>query len=172
MKPGNVFWHWHVENFKSPPCAEIIREYREIANEIKEETGTEPVHFLNWMESISNIVEPLPTGILSRDVDDNIFVGCALAANAKYIVSRDADLLALGKPFGIETCSRANFSGGFPAVNSNPLRASDSIRIFLQPFLNFALPLRFVIPVIFFQIQFQQVLGVFRFRMTGRERHF
>lgn len=95
--------------FQIAACPEIIREYREIADKIKEETGTEPVHFLNRVESISNIVEPLPTGKLSRDVDDNIFVGCALAANAKSIVSRDADLLALEKPFGIEILQPREF---------------------------------------------------------------
>jgi predicted nucleic acid-binding protein len=30
-----------------------------------------------------------------------MFVACALASRAKYLITRDSDLLSLGKPFGI-----------------------------------------------------------------------
>jgi predicted nucleic acid-binding protein len=35
-------------------------------------------------------------------VKDDPYLACALAAGAKVIVSRDDDLLALEKPFGIQ----------------------------------------------------------------------
>lgn len=38
----------------------------------------------------------------SRDPDDDPFLACALACGGKMIVSKDADLLELEKPFGIE----------------------------------------------------------------------
>jgi predicted nucleic acid-binding protein len=37
------------------------------------------------------------------------FLSCALAARAKYLITRDDDLLALGKPFGIETITPPRF---------------------------------------------------------------
>ena len=36
-----------------------------------------------------------------RDTNDDQFIACALAAQADAIVTRDNDLLSLGKPFGI-----------------------------------------------------------------------
>ncbi|MCI0537300.1 MAG: putative toxin-antitoxin system toxin component, PIN family [Verrucomicrobiales bacterium] len=36
-----------------------------------------------------------------RDAHDDQFIACALAAQADAIVTRDKDLLSLGKPFGI-----------------------------------------------------------------------
>ena len=37
----------------------------------------------------------------SRDLKDAPYLACALAARATFIVTRDADLLDLEKPFGI-----------------------------------------------------------------------
>lgn len=49
------------------------------------------------------LVEPAPLGKpRSRDVKDDPYLACALAAGAKVIVSRDEDLLVLQKPFGIQ----------------------------------------------------------------------
>ena len=48
-------------------------------------------------------VEPAPVGKQrSRDAQDDPYLACALAARAKFIVSRDDDLLTLEKPFGIQ----------------------------------------------------------------------
>jgi predicted nucleic acid-binding protein len=46
-----------------------------------------------------NAVLPTPR---SRDVKDDPYLSCALAAEAKMIVTRDDDLLTLVKPFGIQ----------------------------------------------------------------------
>ncbi len=48
------------------------------------------------------MVDPAPLGKQrSRDAKDDPYLACALAAEAKIIVSRDEDLLVLEKPFGI-----------------------------------------------------------------------
>ena len=36
-----------------------------------------------------------------RDPDDDMIIGCAIAADADYLVSRDKDLLSLGSHEGI-----------------------------------------------------------------------
>lgn len=87
----------------------ILAEYRGIAAEVKIKIGTEPMEFLDWMENKAESVDPLPIEKLSRDADDNIFVGCALASGAKFIVTRDKDLLDLEKPFGIEVVQPREF---------------------------------------------------------------
>ncbi|HTV43375.1 MAG TPA: putative toxin-antitoxin system toxin component, PIN family [Candidatus Sulfotelmatobacter sp.] len=58
---------------------------------------------LNWYQNRVKRVEPAPLGKQrSRDVKDDPYLACAIAAGAKVIVTRDEDLLVLGKPFGIE----------------------------------------------------------------------
>lgn len=41
----------------------------------------------------------------SRDLDDDPYLACALAAGASFVISRDEDLLVLEKPFGIAVIS-------------------------------------------------------------------
>ena len=38
-----------------------------------------------------------------------MFLAAALASRAKYLISRDPDLLVLGKPFGIAIVTDAQF---------------------------------------------------------------
>jgi putative PIN family toxin of toxin-antitoxin system len=88
---------------------EILDEYRRIAAAVQTKTGTEPIPFLEWFEAKAELVKPMPIGKLSRDGEDNIFVGCALAAGAKFVVRRDKDLLVLKKPFGVEILQPREF---------------------------------------------------------------
>lgn len=88
---------------------EILEEDREIAADVKKKTGREPMPFLDWIQEIAEMADPLPIKKLSRDPDDNIFVGCTLAAGAKFVVTRDNDLLVLEKPFGIEMIQPREF---------------------------------------------------------------
>lgn len=44
------------------------------------------------------IIDPPPiTGAVARDPDDDKIIACAAAAGAEYLVSRDRDLLTLGR---------------------------------------------------------------------------
>jgi putative PIN family toxin of toxin-antitoxin system len=83
--------------------AEILLEYRRKAGELSlrfPQVNPEP--FLRWIENECPRVIPSPIGKQrSRDATDNMFLAAALKSRAKYLISRDSDLLALGKPFGI-----------------------------------------------------------------------
>jgi putative PIN family toxin of toxin-antitoxin system len=58
---------------------------------------------LSWYQDHVKRVEPAPLGKQrSRDAKDDPYLACALGAGAKIIVTRDDDLLALEKPFGIQ----------------------------------------------------------------------
>ncbi|MGO8698646.1 MAG: putative toxin-antitoxin system toxin component, PIN family [Limisphaerales bacterium] len=62
-----------------------------------------PDAILSWYQDHVKRVEPAPLGKQrSRDAKDDPYLACALAAGAKIIVTRDGDLLTLGKPFGIQ----------------------------------------------------------------------
>ena len=61
-----------------------------------------PLAFLGWIHQKALHCVPAPlVKLRSRDATDDPFLACALAAQAKYIVASDRDLLSLGKPFGI-----------------------------------------------------------------------
>jgi predicted nucleic acid-binding protein len=58
---------------------------------------------LSWYQEKVKRVEPALLGKQrSRDLKDDPYLACALAAEAKIIVTRDGDWLVLGKPFGIQ----------------------------------------------------------------------
>jgi predicted nucleic acid-binding protein len=62
-----------------------------------------PATTVSWYQDNVKRVEPALLGKQrSRDPDDDPYLACALGAGAKIIVTRDNDLLALGKPFGIQ----------------------------------------------------------------------
>ena len=69
-----------------------------------------PAATLSWYLDNVKRVEPVPLGKQrSRDVKDDPYLACALGAGAKIIVTRDGDLLVLGKPFGIQMITPREF---------------------------------------------------------------
>lgn len=61
-----------------------------------------PQTILEWYYQTVRLVNPTPLGKQrSRDLKDDPYLACALGAGAKWIISRDEDLLVLQKPFGI-----------------------------------------------------------------------
>lgn len=90
----------------------ILREYRSLVVRIgrRERPGKDPYPFLDWIERVALLVEPVPLGKQrSRDIKDDPFLACALAAHAKFIVTKDKDLLTLEKPFGVEILTPREF---------------------------------------------------------------
>ena len=84
----------------------ILEEVRRAAQAMQE-AGAFKTHspwtILNWWAGFARLVEPAALGKpRSRDVKDDPYLACALAAGAQVIVSLDHDLLSLAKPFGIE----------------------------------------------------------------------
>jgi putative PIN family toxin of toxin-antitoxin system len=93
--------------FQLAVTAEILTEYEAAAEDLTQRPGK--YHGLNWrplfrwIQDKADYFEASHLGKQrSRDPDDDIFLSCALASSAKIIVSRDKDLLDLGKPFGVE----------------------------------------------------------------------
>jgi putative PIN family toxin of toxin-antitoxin system len=83
--------------------AETLKELQHLLEDRGHKVKYPPVTTLNWYYDQVKLVEPAPLGKQrSRDVKDDPYLACALAAGAKIIVSRDDDLLALEKPFGIQ----------------------------------------------------------------------
>ena len=89
---------------------EILVEVRGLVAELHFKTKFPPDNILNWFCDQVKMIEPAPLGKQrSRDPKDDPYLACALAAGAKTIVTRDDDLLALGKPFGIQIITPRQF---------------------------------------------------------------
>jgi predicted nucleic acid-binding protein len=82
---------------------ETLKELRILLEGRGHKVKYPPVTTLNWYCNQVRVVDPSPLGKpRSRDAKDDPYLACALAARAKVIVSRNDDLLALEKPFGID----------------------------------------------------------------------
>ena len=90
----------------------ILAEYESVIPEIlaEEMPHIDPIPKLAWIRSKARLVQPAALGKRrSRDAGDDIYLAGALAASAQYLVTYDADLLTMEKPFGIETIRPAEF---------------------------------------------------------------
>lgn len=90
----------------------ILDEYHALAVRIgrRECPDKDPTPFLDWIERVALLVQPAPLGKRrSRDAKDDPFLACALASHAEFIVTKDKDLLALEKPFGVEVVTPREF---------------------------------------------------------------
>jgi len=118
--------HWLFEAFIDEVftlcvTTEILNEYSEI---IEQHMGLETSeNLLNVISNTPNVLfidKYLRWGLISVDPDDNKFVDCAVASNAKYIVTHDKHynvLKTLEFPsidiMNIEECKRFLFKDDF-----------------------------------------------------------
>jgi putative PIN family toxin of toxin-antitoxin system len=89
--------------------AEVFAEYEAVAAELQPGfPACNRAGALAWLRFRATWIEPAPLGKQrSRDPKDDPLLACALAARAICLVTRDNDLLALGKPFGVEIITPA-----------------------------------------------------------------
>ncbi len=104
--------------FQLAVTKEILAEYETVSERLAQRPGKyhgmkwRPL--FHWLRDQAVYFEAVPLGKQrSRDAADDIFLACALAAGAKIIVSHDADLLDLQKPFGIDILRPAAFVARF-----------------------------------------------------------
>lgn len=85
---------------------ETLDELRALVAERGYKSPHSPHNVLSWYCERVRVVEPSRLGkTRSRDPKDDPYLACALAADARIIVTRDEDLLSLQEPFGIEIIS-------------------------------------------------------------------
>ena len=90
---------------------DVLEEYRRKAITLaKRFPEVDPTPFLRWVENECPQFDPHPLGKQrSRDATDDIFLAAALASGAKYLITRDPDLLALKKAFGVLSLTDQQF---------------------------------------------------------------
>ena len=107
----NCLVAWARRRFDLAMTVPVFAEYREVAQRLRaKRPQVNPEPWLKWIEGKAQVYEPVPLGKQrSRDAEDDALLSCALASGAKVIVSKDDDLLVLGKPFGIEILTPRQF---------------------------------------------------------------
>ena len=101
-----------IVSSKVTACAttEIVDEYLEIVDEmITRKQGRIDRNILSPLIHALEMIEPKTRVELSRDPDDDKFLGCAKDAKAMYIVSGDKDLLVLERFENIEIITAREF---------------------------------------------------------------
>lgn len=109
---------WGRRRFQLAVTSQILAEYETTAEKFFRKPGKyQGVNWrplFSWIQDKAVCFEPAPLGKQrSRDADDDAFLACALTGSAKIIVSHDADLLELEKPFGIEILKPTTFVARF-----------------------------------------------------------
>ena len=95
----------------------IFAEYERVLREVKAEQGfaTDIEPWLAAIRKHALWVSPPPlSSPVCRDRDDDKFIEAALAAGARLLIARDADLTDLEKPFGVEIVTPRQFLRRLP----------------------------------------------------------
>jgi len=109
--PFQILQAWRGSNIKLVISPEIFDEYLRIGDELAEQFPNIDIEpFINLVESNAEFVHSpnLPNPICS-DPDDDKFIACALAGNAKIIVSGDKHLLKVSGYRQIEVIKPRSF---------------------------------------------------------------
>ena len=102
--PFKVLNAWHNGEFELVVSEAVMAEYREIAVRMKAKFPLiEPESWMRYIEEHATVVSAVPLAAqVCEDADDDVFLACAAAANAKIVCSGDKHLLACNGWNGIE----------------------------------------------------------------------
>ena len=107
---------WRVVNavskgeVQAAATPEIVGEYIEVVDEmIARGQGHLRKDGLDTFLTSLEFVMPKTNVAVCRDPDDDKFIGCAIDADALYIVSGDKDLLSMESYRGVQMISAAEF---------------------------------------------------------------
>jgi putative PIN family toxin of toxin-antitoxin system len=108
--PNKILESWVSEKFELLLSEDILKEYERVLFKISKGKKDQLVnHWLLFIAENSLIVNVKKRFKLSIDPDDDKFIECAVAGNAKYIVSGDSHLLDLKNVMNIEILLASDF---------------------------------------------------------------
>lgn len=95
--PARVLEAWRDRRIELVVSPEILEEYRRVGEKLEQQfDGMSLGPFLALLFTHAKIVEPSPLKRqISRDLDDDKFIACAVEGKCRYIISGDRDLLDL-----------------------------------------------------------------------------
>lgn len=108
--PNKILEEWVSEKFELLLSEDILKEYERVLFKISKGKKDQLVNqWLLFIAENSLIVNVKNRFKLSVDPDDDKFIECAVAGNAKYIVSGDSHLLDLKNVMNIEILLASEF---------------------------------------------------------------
>ena len=109
--PFEILLAWQKRRFQMAISLPILDEYRRVTVEMtRKRPFPAALRILELIEVHSQIVEPVSLAKpVCSDVDDDKFLEAALAADADYVVSGDAELLQVKHFQGIAIVRPAEF---------------------------------------------------------------
>ncbi len=110
--PGRVLAAWRDGVIDVVVSDEIIQEYVRVGRRLADQfPGVALWTALDLVAAAAELVAAPPLQeTVCRDPDDDKFLACALAAQARYIVSGDRDLLAISPYRGVTVVRPRDFS--------------------------------------------------------------
>ena len=105
-----IIQRWTTDQFQVFITGEILNEYKIILERL-DPVPIKPVaqHWIPFIFQNSALVTAKTSVKICRDPDDDKILDCALAAEAKYIVSGDKDLLILERFQSVEIVTPSAF---------------------------------------------------------------
>ena len=102
--PFEVLSAWHNGEFELVVSDAVMAEYREIAVRMKAKfPSIEPERWMSYIEDHATVVSAVPLAAqVCEDADDDVFLACVVASNAKIVCPGDKHLLACNGWNGIE----------------------------------------------------------------------
>ncbi|MDI6792618.1 MAG: putative toxin-antitoxin system toxin component, PIN family [bacterium] len=105
----NVLLYWLKGAFQLVSSTEILNELIRV---LRGEFEWDDIRAYRWYRligSLSDIVFSVKEYRGSRDLSDNKFLQCAVEGNAKYLVSKDKDLLSIESFHGVQIINVTEF---------------------------------------------------------------
>ena len=110
--PGKLLDLWKTGTIRLTMSREMLDEFLRVLAYPKLRLSEEEIHYLLYVEVLPHVemVQGRPGAILiPTDPSDDMFLHCAVAAGAKYIISGDRHLLQLKSYKRIKILSPAEF---------------------------------------------------------------
>ena len=113
--PAQILKAWHDGELQLVVSPEILEEYYEVCERISvryPDIDIAPILVL--VARNSQVVESPPLAEqISRDVDDDKFIACAIASNTRTIISGDNDLLTVSGFESVKVVTPRDFVDGY-----------------------------------------------------------
>ncbi len=108
--PRRVLEAWRDRKIELVVSPEILEEYRRVGEMLEQQfDGISLGPFLVLLVTHAKIVKPSPLKRqISRDLEDDKFIACAVVGECRHIISGDKDLLDLGTFRKIRIALHAN----------------------------------------------------------------
>jgi len=112
--PAKILEAWHGGELKLVVSPEILEEYFEVCERISvryPDIDIAPILVL--IARNSQVIEAPPLAEqISRDVDDDMFIACAIASDTLTIISGDNDLLTVSGSKSVQVVTPRDFVDG------------------------------------------------------------